>query len=29
MFYAAEFICGRAPQTMIAVRDKNEISHDK
>ncbi|MGX7004804.1 hypothetical protein [Caballeronia sp. KNU42] len=29
MFCAAEFICGRAPQTMIAVRDKNEINHDK
>jgi hypothetical protein len=28
MFYAAEFIGGRAPQTMTVVRDKNEINHD-
>jgi hypothetical protein len=28
MFHVAEFIGGRAPRTMIAVRDKNEINHD-
>jgi len=29
MFCAAEFICGRAPQTMVAVRDKDEVNNDK